>query len=132
MSYVPGSATAAQPVSSSVKKTDKPKVRSRDDWGADESIGSTDPAIADEATTRGYSFDAARIVAVERPVPRITETKGQLLYEWEHLGHKLQRRSPAWHRDRVAGVQPTAHPLFRIVAGGVRDWERTEDAKRAR
>jgi hypothetical protein len=96
------------------------------------SIGAYLRTIADQATTRGYSFDAARIVAAERPVPRITETKGQLLYEWEHLGHKLQRRSAAWHRDRVAGVQPTAHPLFRIVAGGVRDWERIEEAKRAR
>jgi hypothetical protein len=96
------------------------------------SIGAYLRAVADEATSRGYSFDAARIVASERTVPRITETKGQLLYEWEHLGRKLQRRSPAWYRDRSVDVQPTAHPLFRIVAGGVRDWERIEEAKHAR
>jgi len=96
------------------------------------SIGAYLRAVADEATTRGYSFDAARIVARECSAPRIAETKGQLLYEWEHLGRKLQRRSPAWYRDRVADVQPTAHPLFRIVAGGVRDWERIEETRRAR
>jgi len=81
--------------------------------------------VAEEAASRGYAFDAARIATSEGPVRPIAETRGQLLYEWEHLGRKLQSRSPAWYRDRVAGAQPTAHPLFRIVAGGVRDWERT-------
>ena len=81
-------------------------------------------AIADEATSRGYAFDAARIVASGSPARPIAETKGQLLYEWDHLGRKLQRRSPEWFRTHVAGARPTPHPLFRIVAGGVRHWER--------
>ena len=101
----------------------------------------TDPAafiaaylrvIADEASSRGYGFDAARIVANEIPVTPIAETKGQLLYEWEHLGRKLQRRSPEWYRERFDGVKPTPHPLFRIVAGGVRGWERVEEPENAR
>jgi len=80
--------------------------------------------VADEATTRGYAFNVALIVASAPPVRRrLPETKGQLLYEWEHLGRKLRRRSPVWYRDHVAGVKPTSHPLFRIVAGEVRDWE---------
>jgi hypothetical protein len=89
-----------------------------------ESIAAYLRAIADEATARGYAFDTARIVASGASVPRMVETKGQLLYEWEHLARKLQHRSPEWYRDRVAGARPTAHQLFRIVAGGVRDWER--------
>jgi len=80
--------------------------------------------VAEEAATRGYAFDAARIVASGNASQPIAETKGQLLYEWEHLGRKLQRRSPEWYRDRVARAKPTPHPLFRIVAGRVRDWER--------
>jgi hypothetical protein len=80
--------------------------------------------VADEATSRGYAFDSTRIVAPATPLRPIAETRGQLLYEWEHLGRKLQRRSPAWYGDHVADAKPTAHPLFRIVAGGVRDWER--------
>ena len=84
-------------------------------------------AVAEEATSRGYAFDSARIVADGKPVRPIFETKGQLLYEWEHLGRKLQRRSPEWYRERVARAQPTPHPLFRIVAGGVRDWERVSE-----
>jgi len=81
-------------------------------------------AVAEEAAARGYAFDAARIAAADGAVPRIAETRGQLLYEWEHLGRKLQSRSPAWYDERIVGTQPTAHWLFRIVAGGVRDWER--------
>ena len=81
--------------------------------------------VADEATSRGYAFNEQRIVGQRDSVSRIAETKGQLLYEWEHLGRKLRRRSPAWYRDRIAGARPTPHPLFRVVAGGVRDWERT-------
>jgi hypothetical protein len=88
--------------------------------------------VADEATSRGYAFNRARIVTSGNPVRRIVETKGQLLYEWEHLGRKLRHRSPAWYRDRVAGEQPTSHPLFRIVAGGVRDWERVVERARTR
>ena len=88
--------------------------------------------VADEATLRGYAFDSARIVTSGSPVRPIAETKGQPLYEWEHLGRKLRLRSPAWYRDHVSGVKPTSHPLFRIVAGGVRDWERPMASERAR
>jgi hypothetical protein len=83
--------------------------------------------VADEATSRGYAFNAARIVASGEAVARIAETKGQLHYEWEHLGRKLRRRSPEWFDERIANAQPMAHPLFRIVAGGVRDWERVTE-----
>ena len=88
-------------------------------------------AVAEEAASRGYAFDTARIVTCERSARPIAETKGQLLYEWEHLGRKLERRSPEWHRARFTGAQPKPHPLFRIVAGGVRDWERISDGKRS-
>ena len=81
-------------------------------------------AVADEATSRGYAFNASRIVTSGSPVRALPETRGQLQYEWEHLGRKLRSRSPEWYRDRVAGAKPTPHPLFRIVAGGIRDWER--------
>ena len=88
--------------------------------------------VAAEATSRGYSFNPALIVTSGGPVRRIVETNGQLRYEWEHLGRKLQRRSPAWYREQVVGARPTPHPLFRVVAGGVRDWERVITRARAR
>jgi hypothetical protein len=92
-----------------------------------ESIAAYLRVVADEAASRGYTFNSARIVASGSAIRSIPETKGQLLYEWEHLGRKLRRRSPAWYRDQVVGAQPTWHPLFRIVAGGVRDWERVRE-----
>jgi hypothetical protein len=85
--------------------------------------------IAGEAARRGYAFDASKIA---RPSSRrgraftnhIPETKGQLLYEWGHLQEKLRRRAPAIARELRGIDAPEAHPLFRIVAGGVRDWEK--------
>ena len=80
-------------------------------------------AVLAEATSRGYRFDETKLAGlrISRPVP---ETRGQLLYEWDHLLKKLRRRDPeryrAWRRLDV----PDPHPLFRVVAGGIRPWER--------
>ncbi|HTQ29774.1 MAG TPA: pyrimidine dimer DNA glycosylase/endonuclease V, partial [Opitutaceae bacterium] len=49
--------------------------------------------IADEAARRGYRFDTRKI-SRPRFSGRITETRGQLLYEWRHLKAKLRRRAP--------------------------------------
>jgi pyrimidine dimer DNA glycosylase len=81
-------------------------------------------AIHEEASTRGYSFDASRIAKKRRDVPLLTETRGQLLFEWSHLERKLRRRNPGWHANRHRGRRPTPHPLFRIVPGTIRSWER--------
>jgi pyrimidine dimer DNA glycosylase len=80
-------------------------------------------AVHAESQRREYRFDAAKVDRRRRNV-RLVETEGQLLYEWAHLKRKLRRRSPAAYR-RVRGVVvPEPHPLFRIVAGEVRSWER--------
>jgi hypothetical protein len=79
--------------------------------------------LAREADSRGYRFDATKIPRRRSP-GRIPETRGQLLFEWAHLGAKLRARSPrVARRWRGVGV-PEAHPLFRIVAGGKRPWEK--------
>lgn len=90
-------------------------------------VGAYLAAIAEEAGSRGYRFDASRI---HRPplgrgetVPRIPVTEGQLGYEWEHLGRKLRDRSPEY-AERWAGAEPSAHPLFVPVPGGIEPWER--------
>ena len=79
-------------MSESVKKTDKPKIRSRDDWGADESIGSTDPAIADEATaavvhhTAGANdYDAEDVPAILRGIHTF-HVEGQ---GWDDVGYNM-------------------------------------------
>ena len=75
-----------------------------------------------ESVRRGYRFDRAKIIR-PRSRARLRETSGQLLYEWDHLRRKLERRDPA-RLKKLAGVKvPRAHPLFRIISGGVREWE---------
>lgn len=76
-----------------------------------------------EAVRRGYKFDANKI-SKRRSQSRITETSGQLLYEWRHLKTKLRMRSPSGFADAAKIKKPRPHPLFRIVSGQVRNWER--------
>lgn len=80
-------------------------------------------AISDEADRRGYHFDANKITH-RKSCALISETRGQLDYEWRHLLNKLQSRSPAIYEKFRAIENPMSHPLFTIVPGAVRDWEK--------
>jgi hypothetical protein len=76
-----------------------------------------------EADARGYAFVAARIHRI-RASGRMVVTRGQLDYEWQHLRKKLAARDPAWLAKLADVARPRAHPLFRVVPGGVEIWER--------
>jgi hypothetical protein len=80
--------------------------------------------LAEEARRRGYHFDTSKISG-RKLRGQIPETSGQLLYEWAHLRAKLRTRAPAVYRCFRGVRMPEAHPLFRIVPGAVREWERT-------
>jgi hypothetical protein len=84
--------------------------------------------LRDEATRRGYKFDAQRISQPlderTRGTDRIVVTAGQLDLEWQHLRHKLAVRSPAHRIDVVSAEPPSPHPLFVVVPGPVASWER--------
>ena len=80
--------------------------------------------LADEAQSRGYYFDTSKI-SPRRFTGQMAETSGQLLHEWRHLKAKLQVRAPQMGRRLRNIKMPEPHPLFRIVPGEVRDWERT-------
>jgi hypothetical protein len=86
-------------------------------------IGSFLRGLADEAESRGYHFDASKIM-IRGAGGRIPETTGQMRFEWVHLRAKLRGRSPAVARRWRYVPSPDPHPLFRIVAGGVRPWEK--------
>jgi hypothetical protein len=79
--------------------------------------------LADEARRRGYHFDETKI-SRRRFKGRVPETRGQLLLEWRHLLRKLRARSPAIARELRGLAAPKPHPLFRIVPGARRPWER--------
>lgn len=80
-------------------------------------------AVHDEASSRGYAFDRAKIGNV-RPVAPIEVTRGQLHYEWAHLLRKLSVRSPSLYRRWRSLESPECHPLLRARDGGIEPWER--------
>lgn len=97
-----------------------------------EAIGRYLAGLADEGERRGYRLDRSRIV--ERPsatCPFMDVTRGQLLFERDHLLAKLVSRSPA-DAARLASLpldQVPAHPVFRVVEGPVAGWERAAGSR---
>jgi len=79
--------------------------------------------VREESVRRGYQFDASKI-GRRRFRGRLKETRGQLLYEWRHLKRKWKLRDPKRLRDLATMKIPAPHPLFKIVPGPVRDWEK--------
>ncbi len=74
-----------------------------------------------EATRRGYRFDASKI-AERSQRKRIPVTDGQLAYELAHLKTKLKARDKA-ALAKLEAAEVHAHPLFKVVEGGVEEWE---------
>ena len=84
-------------------------------------IGTYLRAVAEEAKSRGYSFDASKIVSSSSRI-RIAVTAGQLDYERKHLSRKLRARDPA----RAGVLKKTTlkpHPMMRVIAGRAESWE---------
>jgi hypothetical protein len=79
--------------------------------------------VYEESVRRGYHFDRSKI-GTKKFRGRITETKGQMLYEWSHLKRKLSARDAARHRACRSVPVPEHHPLFRLIEGEVRAWEK--------
>jgi hypothetical protein len=86
-------------------------------------IGEYLRGVHEEAATRGYSFAAERITRT-RASGRLTVTRGQLEYEWQHLLQKLRSRDPKRLAELRKIKRPIAYRLFRVVHGGVAPWER--------
>ncbi|NJC87246.1 MAG: hypothetical protein FIB02_01750 [Desulfuromonas sp.] len=84
-------------------------------------IGAYLAAIAEEAERRRYRFATPKILRPV-PAPAIPVTAGQVAYEWQHLGRKLQQRDPErWQAQ--SGNAPRVHPLFVVVPGDIEEWE---------
>jgi len=79
--------------------------------------------VYEEAVTRGYRFNSRKI-GRRYAAENMLETKGQLLYEWQHLKNKLITRDSGQFMRLSKITLPEPHPLFKIVPGGVRQWER--------
>ncbi len=78
-----------------------------------------------EACRRGYRFNPLKIRMIELR-EAVEVTRGQLAYEFNHLLGKVGKRDEEWF-ERIRGVDPwsvEANPVFKIVEGGVEEWER--------
>lgn len=81
-------------------------------------------SIYEEAASRGYQFSEDKIGASDASA-LIACARGQLLYEWNHLKEKLRLRDARKYSELAHIELPEAHPMFRIVEGGVESWEVT-------
>jgi len=80
--------------------------------------------VAEEATRRGYNFDASKIDP-RRMRGRIQVTRGQLEYELNHLCNKLIKRDHRKFNEVKDILPPEPHPLFTMTEGDVESWEKT-------
>jgi hypothetical protein len=80
-------------------------------------------SVRAEAADRGYNFDGRKI-GRKIFAGKIRKTRGQMLYEWKHLKRKLKKRDPKRLREFAPVKIPAPHPLFKIISGGVRAWEK--------
>lgn len=79
-----------------------------------------------EASARGYAFDKSKIKPT-RKITSLTVTRGQMMYEWEHLLTKLRARNIELYRKWRNTEMPQAHPIFKIRPGNVEPWEKRPD-----
>ena len=93
-------------------------------------IGAYLEHVRREAETRGYAFDGSRILEPGAR-NRLRASRGQIQFERRHLERKLAARHPD-SLPRLRQGALAAHPLFRIVPGGVAAWERAEEEQYAR
>ena len=80
-------------------------------------------AVLEEATQRGYRFDASKIAPVGTVEP-IPVTTGQIAYETEHLLAKLQQRDPERYDRLVTLPSLLQHPSFIQIQGEIESWEK--------
>ena len=84
--------------------------------------------VLEEARSRGYRFDPDK-VGEQGFEGKISVNDGQILYEARHLLAKLEKRGS--RSGLIAAALRTGkvdpNPLFRVVHGGVEDWERIRD-----
>ncbi|WP_040312765.1 pyrimidine dimer DNA glycosylase/endonuclease V [Gleimia coleocanis] len=86
-------------------------------------VGTFLEGVQQEATWRGYNFDASRIDCPGQLV-EIEVNDQQVAFEKAHLLAKLRVRTPdlvaALEADEVART----HPMFKVVPGPIATWER--------
>ncbi|MEQ1877190.1 MAG: pyrimidine dimer DNA glycosylase/endonuclease V [Bdellovibrionia bacterium] len=88
-------------------------------------IGSYLQIVVDESVRRGYRFDHSKILFPRsKKQPVLAVTRGQLKSETLHLLGKLKKRDPPRFQKLAGRNAFRPHPIFRVVAGPVAEWEK--------
>ncbi|MFA5109207.1 MAG: pyrimidine dimer DNA glycosylase/endonuclease V [Patescibacteria group bacterium] len=83
--------------------------------------------IYNEATQRGYHFEARKLAPLKKKLKNIKVSRGQLTYEFRHLLNKLRERDYARYQIIKSEASVKPNRLFQVTAGGVADWEKIKD-----
>ena len=91
--------------------------------------------ILDEGLKRGYKFDKTKIRLARQACVAMPVTSGQLVFEFEHLKNKLEKRDLDKYRENnesliyESNLEIQPHPLFKVVDGNVESWEKIKKEK---
>lgn len=81
--------------------------------------------VRQTAQGRGYAFNRRKLGGRIEPAPRsLSVTRGQLVFEREHLLGKLKKRSPGRLAPEKQQTIFKPHPIFRLKNGTVEGWEK--------
>ena len=85
--------------------------------------------VLEEAQRRGYRFDPEKVdwERCGHCELSINVSRGQVEYEKDHLLAKLKLRDLPKYESLVELPEFEVHPVFRIVEGGVEEWEKRSD-----
>ncbi len=75
-----------------------------------------------EAIARNYHFDKQKIDWSFRKI-EMEVTRGQLDYEVQHLLNKLKTRDIMRFEEIKSNSEFDFHPIFKLIEGGIEDWE---------
>lgn len=80
-------------------------------------------SVYNEAVERGYNFSKEKI-NWDFNEETLTVTRGQLMYETEHLLNKLKIRDVDRFKELKKIDTPKTHPLFIVKDGEIEEWEK--------
>jgi hypothetical protein len=80
--------------------------------------------IYEEALSRGYKFEKAKIGLLKKNIEKIKVSTGQIKYEFEHLLKKLEVRDAKRFVELKKILELEVHSLFKVETGAVATWEK--------
>ncbi|NTW31688.1 MAG: hypothetical protein HGB12_03535 [Bacteroidetes bacterium] len=79
--------------------------------------------VFEEAVSRHFNFDINKFTKINTRL-NLTVTQGQIDYEFKHLLAKLKNRDVRLY-IKLKGVKKISpNPMFKIIEGGIEDWEK--------